>query len=156
MGDRRAHLIAAIAGVSGFAEIVSVSRLYETAPVGPIDQGPYLNAVAVVDTGSTARLFLEACQDIEQQQGRKRKVRWGPRTLDIDLLLFGDEVHDEPGLIVPHPRLAIRRFVLQPLVDTWPEASMPDGTSAADLLEGLAGQQVELVDDGRWWAVGTD
>jgi 2-amino-4-hydroxy-6-hydroxymethyldihydropteridine diphosphokinase len=108
----------------------------------------------VVDTGLTARLFLEACQDIERRQGRKRKVRWGPRTLDIDLLLFGNEVHDEPGLTVPHPRLAIRRFVLQPLVDAWPEASMPDGTSAADLLEGLAGQQVELVDDGRWWAVG--
>ncbi len=150
------HLIAAIAGVSGFAEVVSVSRLYETAPIGPIDQGPYLNAAAVVNTGSAARLFLEACQDIEQQRGRERKVRWGPRTLDIDLLLFGDEVHDEPGLTVPHPRLAIRRFALQPLVDAWPEASMPDGTSVAGLLAGVCDQRVELVDAGRWWAVGTD
>ena len=146
--------MAAVAGIAEIAEVISVSRLYETAPVGPVDQGHYLNAVAVVDTGLTARLFLEACQDIEQQQGRERKVRWGPRTLDIDLLLFGDEVHDQPGLTVPHPRLTVRRFALQPLVDAWPEASMPDGTSVAGLLAGVADQQMELADAGRWWAAG--
>jgi len=146
--------VAAVAGIAEIAEVVSVSRLYETAPVGPVEQGPYLNAAVVVDTELTARMFLEACQDIEKAQGRERKVRWGPRTLDIDLLLFGGEVHDEPGLTVPHPRLAVRRFVLQPLVDAWPEVSMPDGTSVAGLLQGVADQQVTLVDAGRWWQPG--
>jgi len=130
---------------------VAVSALYETAPIGPSDQGPYLNAVALVDTGLAARPFLEACQEVERGRGRERLVRWGPRTLDIDLLLFGDEIHDEPGLTVPHPRLTARRFVLEPLVDVLPEGSMPDGPRFAILLEAVAGQGVESVDTGRWW-----
>jgi len=130
---------------------VAVSALYETAPIGASDQGPYLNAVALVKTGLTARVFLEACQEVERGRGRERLVRWGPRTLDIDLLLFGDEIHDEPGMTVPHPRLTLRRFVLQPLADVLPEGSMPDGTPFAVLLEAVADQGVESVDTGRWW-----
>jgi len=146
--------MAAVAGVEGFGEVVAVSALYETAPFGPPDQGPYLNAVAVVDTGLAARAFLDACQEIERERGRERLVRWGPRTLDIDLLLFGDEIHDEPGMAVPHPRLTVRRFVLQPLVDVLPEGSMPDGAPFAVLLAAVTDQDVESVDTGRWWVTG--
>jgi len=89
--------------------IVAVSPLYETAPVGGPRQGPYLNAVVVVDTALDAGTFLDGCLSIEHNRGRERRERWGPRTLDLDLLLFGDSVLDEQGLIVPHPRLGERR-----------------------------------------------
>jgi 2-amino-4-hydroxy-6-hydroxymethyldihydropteridine diphosphokinase len=128
-----------------------VSPLYETEPVGGPEQDPYLNAAAVVDTALGARDLLDGCLDLERERGRERRERWGPRTLDIDLLLFGSETHREPGLTVPHPRLLQRRFALQPLVDAWPDAALPDGEVLSRFLSDLAGQPVECVDRTTWW-----
>jgi len=119
LGDRRAHLRAAVAGLPG---VVAVSPVYETDPVGgPEGQPPYLNAVVELDTESGPRELLELGQALEEMAGRVRAERWGPRTLDVDVLLVDDLVVDEPDLVVPHPRLRDRAFVLVPLHDLAPE-----------------------------------
>ena len=140
-----------MAALTGLGEIEAVSALYETEPIGGSDQGSYLNAVVVLITDLTARELLDACLAIEATRGRERRERWGPRTLDLDLLLHGDSVLDEPGLTVPHPRLTQRRFVLEPLVDAWPEAALPDETPLAVFLPGVADQQAESVSADPWW-----
>jgi 2-amino-4-hydroxy-6-hydroxymethyldihydropteridine diphosphokinase len=101
--------------------VVAVSGVYETAPVGGPEQDDYLNAVVAVETALPARALLEVAQAIEQHAGRVRTVRWGPRSLDVDVLLVGDDRVDEPDLQVPHPRLFERGFVLAPLHDVAPE-----------------------------------
>jgi 2-amino-4-hydroxy-6-hydroxymethyldihydropteridine diphosphokinase len=146
LGDRAAHLDAARRGLADLGTVVAVSPIYETAPVGGPDQGPYLNAVVVLDTDLPARRLLEACLAIEGAAGRERRERWGPRTLDLDLLLYGSETIDEPGLVVPHPRMRERRFVLAPLLDVWPDAALPDGTQLAGLLAAVADQEVRRRD----------
>ena len=97
--------------------MVAVSGFVTTEPVGRIDQPMFLNAAATVRTSLTPRQLLEACLSIERQHGRERIERWGPRTLDIDLLLFADRIIDEPGLHVPHPRMHERLFVLIPAAE---------------------------------------
>jgi len=122
LGDRLAHLQLAVdelAAADG-VELVAVSPVYETAPVGGPEQPDYLNAVVAVDTAHRARDLLALAQSIEAAAARVRSVRWGPRTLDVDVLLVGDEVVDEPDLVVPHPRLRERAFVLVPLSDLDP------------------------------------
>lgn len=151
VGDRRAHLARAVRRLGSAGEVVAVSSLYETAPVGGPAQGPFLNAVMVVDTGLGPRALLDVCLQVELEAGRKRLVRWGPRTLDLDLLLYGAGTVDEPGLHVPHPRLAERRFALAPLVEAWPGAALPDGTAVAGLLAAVAGQQIAVVAGPGWW-----
>ncbi len=151
LGDRRRILAAAIAGLAAFGEVVAVSPLYETAPLGGPDQGPYLNAVAVLDTPLEPRRLLEGMLALEGRMGRERRERWGPRTLDLDLLVYGDRVVEEPGLTVPHPRLAGRRFVLAPLADVWPGLRLPDGRAVADLLQAVAGQEATRIGGDRWW-----
>ncbi len=133
LGERESHLTAALVGLAAVSDVVSVSSIYETAPVGGPEQGPYLNAVAVVDTALPASALLEALLATERARGRKRRERWGPRTLDLDLLLYGDAAIERPGLVVPHPRLIERRFVVDPLVEAWPDAALPDGTRVADV-----------------------
>ena len=123
LGDRRAHLQGAVdelAGVEGL-RVVAVSPVYETVPVGGPPQPDFLNAVVAVDTELTARVLLELAQRIEAAAERVRTVRWGPRTLDVDVLLVGDERIDEPDLEVPHPRMTERAFVVVPLADLAPE-----------------------------------
>jgi 2-amino-4-hydroxy-6-hydroxymethyldihydropteridine diphosphokinase len=122
LGDRRALLRAAVAGLKAAGDVVGVSPLYETEPVGgPEGQGPYLNVVVELSTGDTPRQLLERCRALEALAGRVRTVHWGPRTLDADVLwVQGCEV-DEPDLTVPHPRLWERRFVVQPLADLAPD-----------------------------------
>jgi len=142
LGDRAAHLDAARRELATLGEIVATSSVYETAPVGGPDQGPYLNAVVVLDTELPARRLLEECLAIEAAAGRQRRERWGPRTLDLDLLVYGAETIDEPGLTVPHPRMRERRFVLDPLAEAWPGATLPDGTAVADLQEAVGDQEV--------------
>jgi len=118
LGDRRAHLAAARRALEADAELalLAVSPLFETAPVGPPPQGPYLNAAALLETSLGARALLERLHAIEGARGRVRGgQRDAARTLDLDLLLYGDEKLDAPGLTVPHPRLHERRFVLEPL-----------------------------------------
>lgn len=150
LGDRRSFLASAVRRFGEFGP-VAVSSLYETAPVGGPAQGSFLNAVLVVDTTLTPRQLLELGRSAEREAGRRRLIRWGPRSLDVDVLLYGELVVDEPGLQVPHPRLAVRRFVLEPLVEVWPEASLPDGTRLASLLPGVSGQDARVVAGPGWW-----
>jgi len=124
LGDRWEHLRRALAGLREADRVVAVSPVYETEPVGgPDDQGPYLNAVVELDTSRTPRQLLELAQDLEREGGRVRVEgrRWGPRTIDVDVLLVGDLSVDEPDLVVPHPRMWERRFVLAPLSDLAPD-----------------------------------
>jgi 2-amino-4-hydroxy-6-hydroxymethyldihydropteridine diphosphokinase len=117
-------------------QLRAVSPAYASDPLGPADQPRYLNAVAALDTSLAPLQLLDALQVIEQSQGRERKAeRWGPRTLDLDILLFGDRLIDEPRLQVPHYHLQARAFVLYPLADVAPAGlRLPDGRSLAELL----------------------
>jgi len=129
LGDRRANLRAAVAGLPG---VVAVSGVYETDPVGgPGGQAPYLNAVVELDTDLSPQALLAVGRRLEEAAGRVRGKRWGPRTLDVDILLVGDLTVDEPDLQVPHPRLRERAFVLVPLHDLAPDVAgpRPDDTS---------------------------
>ncbi len=122
LGERLAYLQLAVdelAKADGVT-VVGVSPVYETAPVGGPEQPDYLNAVVAVDTTLTARELLRVAQGIEAEAERVRTVRWGPRTLDVDLLLVGDERIDDPDLVVPHPRMTERAFVMVPLADLDP------------------------------------
>ena len=119
LGDRWAALRAAVAAMP---DVVAVSPVYETEPVGgPSGQPPYLNLVVELDTERTPRQLLETARRLEAAAGRVREERWGPRPLDVDVLLVDDLMVDEPDLQVPHPRMAERRFVLAPLADLAPE-----------------------------------
>ena len=127
LGDRLAHLQAAVRGLDaarGIA-VVDVSPVYETAPVGGPPQPDYLNAVVALDTALGPRELLEVAQRLEQDAHRVRAERFGPRTLDVDVLLVGEERVDEPDLVVPHPRMYERGFVLAPLRDLDPDAAGP-------------------------------
>jgi 2-amino-4-hydroxy-6-hydroxymethyldihydropteridine diphosphokinase len=119
LGDRVSFLREAVASLE---EVTAVSPVYETEPVGgPDSQGPYLNLVVALDTDRDAHGLLAECRRLEQAAGRVRDVRWGPRTLDVDVLwVDGEEVHDHE-LDVPHPRMRERRFVLAPLHDVAPD-----------------------------------
>jgi 2-amino-4-hydroxy-6-hydroxymethyldihydropteridine diphosphokinase len=141
LGDRRATLegaIAALARTSG-VQVQKVSSFHETEPVGgPPGQGKYLNAAAVIETDLDAHGLLRVLEGIEAQFGRIRSVHWGERTLDLDLLLFGEEIISTLELTVPHPRLRVRRFVLEPLAEVAPEAVDPvTKRTIADLLAAL-------------------
>jgi len=115
--------------------VTARSHLYRTAPVGYADQPAFVNACARVDTRLAPRALLEGLLDIERRHGRVRDVPNGPRTLDLDIVLYGGAVIDEPGLTVPHPRAHERAFVLAPLVDVWPESTIPCHGSARVLLQ---------------------
>jgi len=122
LGDRRAALRQAVAQLEAHGDVTAVSPLYETDPVGgPEDQGPYLNLVVELATADSPRQLLVRCQALEEAAHRVRAVRFGPRTLDADVLLVGELTVDEPDLVVPHPRMGERRFVLQPLSDLAPD-----------------------------------
>ena len=123
LGNRLGYLQLAVdaLGAADDVRIVGVSPVYETAPVGGPEQPEYLNAVVALETSRSARALLELAHAIEADAERVRGVRWGPRTLDVDILLVGDERVDEPDLVVPHPRMAERAFVVVPLADLDPQ-----------------------------------
>ena len=121
-----------------------MSSVWETAPIGDIPQGDYLNAVVLLDTVVGPRPLLDDFLRIESDAGRERRERWGPRPLDLDLLLYGDAEIDTPDLQVPHPRMSRRRFVLQPLAEVWPEAMVPGHGAVSDLLARVQDQVVRL------------
>jgi 2-amino-4-hydroxy-6-hydroxymethyldihydropteridine diphosphokinase len=128
LGDREATMRAALAALDATpgVRVVAVSSFVETEPVGYLDQPRFLNAAAAVETDLDARGLLDALLAVERELGRTRDgPRYGPRTIDLDLLLFGDERLDEPGLTVPHPRLHERQFVLDPLAELDPELAVP-------------------------------
>ena len=137
LGDRGAHLQRALDALRATRGIrwLGVSRIYETDPVGPLPQGPYLNAVAEIETELEPRALLLRLLEIETEEGRIRSgVRDEARTLDLDLLLFGDRCIDEEELIVPHPRLHERCFVLEPLSELAPQWVHPrSGVTVAEL-----------------------
>ncbi len=118
LGDRMAYLEEAVAAIP---DRVAVSGVYETDPVGGPDQGRYLNAVVELDTRRSARDLLELGQALEASADRVRDVRWGPRTLDVDVLWVDGQVVDEPDLVVPHPRMFERAFVMIPLKELAPD-----------------------------------
>ena len=140
VGDRRAHLDYAVAALRALLTNSAVSRYYDTVPVGGSGpQAMYLNAAIVGETALAPRALLDALLAIEQQQGRERPYVNAPRTLDLDLILAGDAVLDEPGLIVPHPRFRERRFVLEPLAAVAPDLRDPvSGNTVGELLAAAA------------------
>ncbi|GAA1448610.1 2-amino-4-hydroxy-6-hydroxymethyldihydropteridine diphosphokinase [Nocardiopsis tropica] len=146
LGDRMATLQGAVdtlLGGPGAPAPVAVSPVYETAPVGGPDQGAFLNAVLVVDTAGTPGELLARAQDAERAFGRVREVRWGPRTLDVDVVSYGDVRDDDPDLTLPHPRAHLRAFVLQPWLDADPLAELPGRGPVADLLAGLVAEDTD-------------
>lgn len=129
LGDRWEHLREAVASLD---DVVAVSDVYETEPIGGPDQGAFLNLVVELDTDRTPRELLAVCHRLESAAGRVRQERWGPRTLDVDVLWVDDRTVAEPDLIVPHPRLFERRFVLEPLAQLAPELCPDDWRRTLD------------------------
>lgn len=134
LGDRLANLQSAVdlLDAAQGIRVVRSSRVYETAPVGP-PQPDYLNAVVEVDTDLGARALLEACLNVERRLGRVRGERWGPRSIDVDVLTYGEASIDQPGLTVPHPRMHERAFVLAPLLELVADPPLPGGRRIATL-----------------------
>jgi 2-amino-4-hydroxy-6-hydroxymethyldihydropteridine diphosphokinase len=135
LGDRLASLQAAVDHLAADGvRTVACSRVWETAPVGgPDGQPAYLNAVVRAETDLDPRAVLDAAHRAEDDLGRVRRERWGPRTLDVDVLLYDDVRDDDPDLTIPHPRLTERAFVVLPLLDLDPEPVLPDGRRLLDL-----------------------
>ncbi len=140
LGDRRAtirrsvELLAQTAGV----EVLAISTVRETEPIGVERQPKFLNGACELETSLSARGLLNELLSIENRLGRTRDgARWGPRVIDLDLLLFGSLELEEPGLVIPHPRLHERGFVLEPLLDLDPELALPDGRRVKDLFSGI-------------------
>ena len=134
LGDREATIRAAI---DALPDVVAASSLRETDPVGVVEQPRFLNGAVLLETELAPRALLDRLLDIERRLGRERRERWGPRTIDLDLLLYGDGMVEEPGLTVPHPRLHERRFALEPLAELDPELVVPGRGRVRDLLSGL-------------------
>ncbi len=137
LGEREATLREALrrlGDLDGVA-VAAVSSYRETDPVGNVDQPRFVNAAAELETSLPPRKLLDRLLEVERSLGRdrSREGRWGPRTVDLDLLLYGGEAVAEPGLEVPHPRLAERTFVLEPLLELDPELRLPDGRALRDL-----------------------
>lgn len=153
LGDRISTLRMAVEQMSRLGRVDAVSSLYETAPVGGPEQDPYLNAAVVVDTDLSPGELLAALQTIENEAGRVRRERWGPRTLDLDIVTIVDSagapvVVESDVLAIPHPRARQRRFVLHPLTEIWPHAPLA-GVTAGDALADVLDQEVEVL--GRQW-----
>ena len=144
LGDREAHLRAALAALRALPEleVAAVSKVYQTAPVGPPPQEPYLNAVVRLQTTLSPRALLGRLLEIEAARGRKREgERWSARTLDLDLLFYGSLTLDEAGLRIPHPRLHERSFVLEPLSDVAPGFVHPRlGKTVEELARSVRGR----------------
>jgi 2-amino-4-hydroxy-6-hydroxymethyldihydropteridine diphosphokinase len=140
LGDREAYVRAALGalGVEPGIEVVAVSTFRDTEPVGVVDQPRFLNAVAAIETTLSARPLLDRLLAIERRLGRTRTgARFGPRTIDLDLLVYGEERLDEPGLEVPHPRLHERRFALEPLAELDSQLVVPGHGRVGELLAAL-------------------
>ena len=158
LGDRLGHLHAGLRSLAAHPAIRldAVSGLYETAPVGgPLAQGPYLNAAARITTDLAPESLLEALHRVEAERERQRSARWGPRTLDLDILIHGEVVSDDPIVTLPHPRMHERRFAMVPACDLAPDLTHPrEGRSLRAILAGLPVEpgDLELV---SWdWAPG--
>jgi 2-amino-4-hydroxy-6-hydroxymethyldihydropteridine diphosphokinase len=151
LAEPLAQLRGALAALAALphSQLTGTSGFYSSDPLGPADQPRYVNAVAALDTALEPLQLLDALQAIELNQGRERKAeRWGPRTLDLDILLFGDLILDEPRLQVPHYHMHARAFVLYPLAELNPELCLPDGRTLQDLLIACPFEGLERLPDG--------
>ncbi len=151
-GDRLGYIRTGIAGIRRLGTVISVSSLYETEPVGGPDQDRYLNAVVLIETDLEPHALLAELHRLEEAAGRTRGERWGPRTLDLDIIAHRADPVDMPDLTIPHPLAAERRFVLEPLAEIWPQAPLGEGVTAEHALAG-----VEPGGTFRWsgdWEVG--
>jgi 2-amino-4-hydroxy-6-hydroxymethyldihydropteridine diphosphokinase len=148
IGEPRQQLSAALGELHGLPDtrMTANSSLYRSAPLGYTDQPEFLNAVAQLDTRLSAEALLERLQEIEQRHGRERPFAGAPRTLDLDLLLYGEQTIASPRLAVPHPRMHQRAFVLKPLAEIAPEALIPGRGTAAALLAGCEDQIAQRID----------
>lgn len=145
LGDAAAALDSAFAALDDLpgTRLVARSSLYRSAPIGVTGHPDYLNAVAAIDTTLAAPDLLAALLDLESSHGRRRETELAPRTLDLDLLLYGDATIALPGLDVPHPRMHLRAFVLVPLAEIAPDTDIPGRGRAADLLDTVRDQRIE-------------
>ncbi|MBO6756874.1 MAG: 2-amino-4-hydroxy-6-hydroxymethyldihydropteridine diphosphokinase [Roseibium sp.] len=136
IGDTAENLAIALSRLQAVPGITLVARSsdYRTPPWGPVPQDDFRNICVVVDTTLSPRRLLEACLEVELKMGRVRDVRWGPRLIDIDVLIYGQAIVDEDGLTIPHPRMAERAFVLVPLAEIWPDAPIGESLTAAAAL----------------------
>lgn len=153
VGDPRQSMASALEDIDRREDcrIVAVSRLYRTPPWGKTDQDWFFNACTKVETRLSPDALLELCLGLETAMNRVRIERWGPRTLDIDILTFEGVESDDAHLLLPHPRIAQRAFVLRPLCDYAPETEIA-GVAAQTLLQGLDASGIEPVSgDGSWW-----
>ena len=163
VGNRWAHLRNAIERLDPWVQLVS--PIYETEPWGVLDQPPFLNGVLLLRWDGSARALLGRCKAVEDALGREKRVRNGPREIDLDLLVLGTQHFDEPDITLPHPGIPTRRSVIEPWSDLAPSLRLPDGTPLARLREELrdvAGQGAwsvrwpdeEALDSARWRSVG--
>ncbi|TKT76871.1 2-amino-4-hydroxy-6-hydroxymethyldihydropteridine diphosphokinase [Aquamicrobium sp. LC103] len=153
IGDPATAMAAALSAIdkSPDARVARVSPLYRTPPWGKTDQPDFLNAVAELRTTLSARELLELCLDTERVLKRVRNERWGPRVIDMDILVFGKEIIDEPGLQIPHPRMLDRAFVLAPLADVAPDLEI-EGRTVSEHLAALDLAGITRIDgDPNWW-----
>lgn len=149
LGDRENNLRSALRDLAPGIGISGVSSVYETAPVGVTDQPPFLNVAVSAKTGLEPQPLLKALQVIEQEVGRRPTYRWGPRIVDIDILLYGDLVLETPDLVIPHPRMHQRAFVLVPLAEIAPDLRHPViGKSMSELAQEVAGRDSVRRDPG--------
>jgi 2-amino-4-hydroxy-6-hydroxymethyldihydropteridine diphosphokinase len=148
VGDRSAFCRGAVRALdeTSGVDVRATSSLYETAPIGGPPQRSFVNAVAKVETELSPRGLLEACKRIESRMGREESdIRWGPRVVDLDILLYGEEKVNEPDLEIPHAQMTKRRFVLVPLLEVDPDVTDPWGTPYSDPLEEAEGE-VDLLE----------
>ncbi len=131
--------------------VSACSRLYRSDPVGPPGQPDYCNAVVAVDTTLKPLQLLDALQSIENSHGRIRSVRWGPRTLDLDIILFGNQSIELERLTIPHYQMHVRNFVLCPLLDVAPELELPDGTALQAMVDELGYQGLNVIAESYPW-----
>lgn len=153
VGDPRGAMAAALRAIDALTncEVVAVSRLFATPPWGKTDQPDFLNACAAIETELSPRQLLDLCLKTERDFKRVRAERWGPRTLDIDVLDFGGETYRDEALTLPHPRIAERAFVLVPLADIAPDL-MVDERRVAELVDTLDAKVIApMTEDGAWW-----
>ena len=144
-GDRAANLRAARDALARHVRVVAASAVFQTEPQGEVaDQSDFLNACLAIETDLDPEELLDVCKRVERELGREQGgIRHGPRPIDVDVLLLGDLVHTSERLTLPHPEVAARRFVLEPLLELDPGLSLPDGTALAERLPAVADQRVE-------------
>ena len=153
IGDRRENMRNAIKIIAEHESnrIIRVSSLYLTKPVGIEDQPDFLNAVIQIETALAPTELLGFCRNIEKRLGRKRTIKWGPRVLDIDILLYGDISLQAEDLIIPHPYMMERAFVLIPLAEIAPDLDLSGNLKASDAAEEISCEGIEVFKQGNWF-----